>query len=127
MAEIRPFRALRYDLEQAGEIEALVCPPYDIISEEERQGFLAKNPCNIIRLELPKAASPEEDPYQEAGKTLQSWLADGILKADMDEGIYIYEEEFRDKVTAGETKTLRGMICRVRLEEFSAGVVLPHE
>ncbi|WP_369298520.1 DUF1015 domain-containing protein [uncultured Neglectibacter sp.] len=127
MAEIRPFRALRYDLEQAGEIEALVCPPYDIISEEERQGFLAKNPCNIIRLELPKAASPEEDPYQEAGKTLQNWLADGILKADMDEGIYIYEEEFRDKVTAGETKTLRGMICRVRLEEFSAGVVLPHE
>ena len=127
MAEIRPFRALRYDRAKAGDIAALICPPYDIISSEERQTYLAQNPRNIIRLELPQAASPEENPYEQAGETLREWLRDGILKADMDEGIYIYEEEFLDKVTHGETKHLRGMICRVRLEEFSAGVVLPHE
>ena len=127
MAEIRPFRALRYDLSKAGEISLLTCPPYDIISNEEREAYLAQNPYNIIRLELPRAASPEENPYEQAGETLQEWLSSGILKADMDEGIYIYEEEFLDRVTHGETKRLRGMICRVRLEEFSAGVVLPHE
>ena len=32
MAEIRPLRALRYNLEKAGPIENLTCPPYDIIS-----------------------------------------------------------------------------------------------
>ena len=135
MAEIRPFRALRYDLEKAGElsgeiskeISLLTCPPYDIISAEERKSYLAQNPRNIIRLELPEAASPEENPYEQAGETLREWLAQGVMKADMDEGIYIYEEEFLDQVTHGETKKLRGMICRVRLEEFSAGVVLPHE
>ena len=127
MAEIRPFRALRYDLEKAGDISSLICPPYDIISAAERKAYLAQNPCNIIRLELPEADFPEENPYEQARKTLQSWLSEGILKADMDEGVYIYEEEFLDQVTHGETKKLRGMICRVRLEEFSAGVVLPHE
>lgn len=123
MAEIRPMRALRYNLSRAGNIEDLACPPYDIISEEQRQGYLAKNPYNVIRLELPRG----EDPYGEAGRTLEDWLAQDVLKQDMDEGVYIYEEEFLDKADHGNVKKLRGMICRVRLEEFSAGVVLPHE
>lgn len=123
MAEIRPFQALRYDTAKAGDIKELVCPPYDIISEEEYKAYLAQNPYNMIRLELPKG----EEPYREAGATLKEWLDTGILKEDMDEGIYIYEEEFLDQVDHGEVKKLRGMICRVRLEEFSAGVVLPHE
>ncbi len=123
MAEIRPFKALRYDLQKAGAIESLVCPPYDIISGEQRQELLEKNVCNMVRLELPKG----EDPYGEAGRTLKQWISQGILKTDMDEGIYIYEEEFLEKADHGETRKLRGMICRVRLEDFSAGVVLPHE
>ena len=66
MAEIRPFKALRFDTEKAGNIQELVCPPYDIISEEQRQNYIAKNPYNIIRLELPKG----DDPYGEASKVL---------------------------------------------------------
>lgn len=58
MAQIRPFRALRYDTGKAGEIETLVCPPYDIISEEERAALLARNPYNMVRLELPKGRTP---------------------------------------------------------------------
>ena len=123
MAQIRPFRALRYDTEKAGAIEALVCPPYDIISEAEREALLQKSPYNMVRLELPRG----DDPYAQAGALLKEWRDSGVLKTDMDEGIYIYEEEFSEKVTYGEKKALRGMICRVRLEDFSAGVVLPHE
>ncbi len=123
MADIRPFRALRYDTTKAGGIEELTCPPYDIISEAQRQEYLARNPHNVIRLELPKG----EDPYGEAAQTLSSWLEEGILKTDMDPGLYIYEQEFLSKVDKGERKVLRGLICRVRLEEFATGVVLPHE
>ena len=57
MAEIKPFRGLRFDTEKAGQIETLVCPPYDIISEEQRLGYLKENPSNIIRLELPMCIS----------------------------------------------------------------------
>ena len=53
MAEIQPFRGLRFT-EKAGDIGALTCPPYDIISEEQRQAYLQGNPCNVIRLELPR-------------------------------------------------------------------------
>lgn len=119
MAEIKPFRALRFT-DKAGNIASLTCPPYDIISEEQRQKFLAENPYNIIRLELPKG----EDPYTQAGKTLESWLDEEILKCDRDPAIYIYEEEF---TAYGKTSKVKGIICRVKLEEFSKGIVLPHE
>ena len=68
MADIQPFRALRYDLSKAGEIQDLTSPPYDIVSEEQRQDYLQRNPHNIIRLELPKG----REPYQEAQKTLEA-------------------------------------------------------
>ena len=123
MADIKAFKALRYDTHKAGDISELTCPPYDIISEEERLGFIRRNERNVIRLELPKG----DDPYADAKSTLESWLSDGFLKTDMDEGLYIYEEEFLSEIDRGETKKLRGLICRVRLEEFENGVVLPHE
>lgn len=120
MAEIKAFRALRFSTEKAGDISGLVCPPYDIISEQERMAFLEQNPHNIIRLELPRG----EHPYETAGQTLSQWLQDGVLRRDTDPGLYLYEEEF---TAYGQTYRLKGVIARLRLEEFSAGVVLPHE
>ena len=120
MAEIRPFRALRFDTEKAGKIEKLVCPPYDIISEVQRQGYLEENENNIIRLELPKG----EEPYKTAGEVLKKWLDSGILKQDSEEAVYIYEEEFSIN---GIHAKFKGCIVRVKIEEFSKGVVLPHE
>lgn len=119
MAEIRPFRGLRFT-QKAGEIQELACPPYDIISEEQRRAFLARNPHNIIRLELPKG----ENPYEEAGETLKQWEAEGVLKQDTDPALYIYEEEF---TANGQTSRVKGFICQVKVEEFEKGVVLPHE
>lgn len=123
MAEIKPFRALRYNTAKAGKIEELACPPYDIISEEQRQEYIARNPHNVIRLELPRG----EEPYQEAKAVLGQWLEEGALCTDMEPGLYIYEEEFLSQVDRGEVKKLRGLVCRVRLEEFANRVVLPHE
>ena len=122
MADIRAFHAMRYT-KSAGEAKELTCPPYDIISEAERAAFLEKNPHNVIRLELPRG----EEPYKTAGKTLHTWLSDGTLRCDKDAGIYIYEEEFKTDVDHGEIRSLKGIVCLVRVEDFSAGVVLPHE
>lgn len=120
MAEIRPFRGLRFDPEKAGRIEDLVCPPYDIISEEQRLSYLQKNENNIIRLELPKG----EDPYMQAGETLEEFLDKGILRQDSTESIYVYEETF---TVGGVTRSFKGCIVRVKIEEFSKGIILPHE
>ncbi len=120
MAKIKPFSALRYT-EKITDINQVLCPPYDIISEEERKNFLKINENNIIRLELPREG---ENPYETAGNILENWISDGILKKDSSENFYFYEEEFE---AYGETKKIKGMICLVKLEEFEKKIVLPHE
>lgn len=124
MAEIRPLRALRYNLEKAGPIENLTCPPYDIISPDQRRELLSRSGYNLIRLELPQEG---KNPYQEAAHTLNLWRSEGVLQLDMEEGMYLYEEEFLSQVDRGDRRSVLGLVCRVRLEDFANGVVLPHE
>ena len=120
MANIKAFRGLRYT-EKAGCISQLACPPYDIISDEQRMEYLNTNENNIIRLELPKG----DNAYKVAGENLKSWLDNKILTKDENEGIYVYEMEF--SVKESEVKKVKGFISLVKLEEFSKGIVLPHE
>lgn len=124
MAEIKAFKGLRYT-EKAGDIANLCCPPYDIISGEEREALIRKNPYNLIRLELPVLGGSEDlTPYHEAANTLRAWLKDEILKTDEKEGIYIYEMEFS---AYGKSHKVKGFVSLVKLEPFSKGVILPHE
>lgn len=120
MAEIKGYKGLRFNCEKAGKIEELVCPPYDIISDQQREEYIKTNPHNIIRLELPKG----DDKYNKAAEILNDWLEKGILVKEDKPAIYIYEEEF---TAYGERKAIKGIICRVKLEEFSKGIILPHE
>lgn len=65
-----------------------------------------------------------EDRYNDAAKILNSWLESGILEKEERSAIYIYEEEF---TAYGKRNSIKGIICRVKIEEFSKGVILPHE
>lgn len=121
MAVIKSFRGMRYDTSKAGEISTLCCPPYDIISDSQRLGYIEKNEFNIIRLELPKDG---ENPYETASDILNLWKSQGVLIHEDKPAIYIYEEEF---TANSERKSIKGIIARVKLEEFSKGIILPHE
>lgn len=119
MAEIKAFKGMRYSGD-AGAICQLCCPPYDIISDTQRQEFLDTNPNNIIRLELPKG----DEPYKTASEILKMWQDKGVLVKEDKPAIYIYEEEF---TAYGVRKSIKGIIARVKVEEFSKGIILPHE
>lgn len=121
MAQISAFKGLRFDTAKAGDIKSLCCPPYDIISEEQRLGFLSNNENNIIRLELPKDG---ENPYATASEVLKTWEEKGILMREAKPALYVYEEEF---TAYSKRNSIKGLICRLKVEEFSKGVVLPHE
>ncbi len=121
MAQIKVFKGLRFDTEKAGDIKSLCCPPYDIISEEQRLGYLSTNENNIIRLELPKEG---ENPYATAAEVLKTWEENGVLIREDKPALYVYEEEF---TAYGKRNSIKGLICRLKVEEFSKGVVLPHE
>lgn len=120
MATVKEFGALRFT-KKAGEKSEVCCPPYDIISPEQKKAYLNTNENNIIRLELPEQS---EAGYNLAGQTLKKWVDSGILKQDEEDCLYIYEEKFAVK---GVNYSFKGIVARVKLHPFSDGVVLPHE
>lgn len=120
MADIKAFKGMRFNTDKAGDIAELCCPPYDIISEEERLGYIAENENNIIRLELPKG----DTPYEDAAAILKDFEEKGILIREDAPAIYVYEEEF---TAYGKSGAVKGIIVRLKVEEFEKGIVLPHE
>ena len=124
MAEIKPFRGVRFT-KYAGDMYSLLCPPYDIINEQQRQEYLQKNPNNIVKIELPVPEEGVEDRYAAAAKTLENWMVNGVLERDPKPALYIYEEEY--KTPEGTIKKVRGITCLVKIEEFEKGVIMPHE
>ena len=52
MAEVRPFRGLRYSQQVVGDLAQVVTPPFDVLSPTAQQRYYERSPYNIIRIEL---------------------------------------------------------------------------
>ena len=126
MAEIQPFRGIRYNSNKI-KLEEVITEPYDRIPPPLQEEYYRRNPYNVVRIILGKdddPEHPEKDRYKRAKTYLDQWQEKGILIREDKEALYIYEQEFE---VFGEKKKRRGLISRVRLEEFSSKKVLPHE
>lgn len=121
MADVRAFRALRYDESVAGSLSDLICPPYDVIAPEERARLLRRSPHAFVGVEL-----PDEDAtgYRAAADLLALWRASGALRVDPVPALYVHEHEF---TLGGVRLTRRGIFAALRLHPPEEGVVLPHE
>ena len=117
MADVRPFRALRYT-PAAGPLGDLVSPPYDVISEEQRRGYLAASPYNAVRLELPEIA------YDEVAGRIASWLDDRVLER-ADPVLVAWTQTFT--LDDGVERERRTILGAVGLAPYEARVVRPHE
>jgi uncharacterized protein (DUF1015 family) len=129
MAELVPFRGLVYSSEMKDDMDRLTAPPYDIISKEAQKDFYAANPNNVIRLELPippDIESPESNRYTEARKELNRMRREGVLVVDSQPAIYPYSMTYKDPYTRKD-RTIKGLVARIRLEEWEKKVVYPHE
>jgi len=127
MAEVRPFRGIRYNQEAIGDLSLVVAPPYDVIDEHGRDYYYNKHPYNIIRLILNRPKKNDKDPeqpYLRAAQFLEQWLAQRILITDISPGFYLYRQRY---LIESEYKECTGLVARVRLEEFADGGILPHE
>jgi uncharacterized protein (DUF1015 family) len=118
MATIRPFRALRYDDSVAGPLADLVAPPYDVISDEEREDYKRRSPHNVVRLTLP-------DSEEQAARDLAAWRADGILVEDEEASYWWLSQEYTGP--DGVARTREGFVAALRAEPYENRVVLPHE
>lgn len=128
MAEIAPFRGLRYNQNIIPSLADVVIPPYDVISREEQGAFHDRHPYNMIRLELGLPApedSSENNPHTRAAAFMGQWEHQRVLVRNPEPTLYYYELDYHCGVQG--TKTRRGFICALRLEDFSSGGVKPHE
>lgn len=122
MAEVRPFRGLRYASNPTTHLSDLVCPPYDVISPTERQALAGRSPYNAVHLELPEGG-PEER-YAAAARHLAKWRQDGVLATDERPSYYVVRHRFPHLNEQWERWEFTAL---VRLEEFERRIVLPHE
>ena len=102
----------------------MVCPPYDVISDDDRRELEARHEANCVRLEVPQPADGL-DRYRAAGRLLEGWRAPGgPLVADDAPSFYIYRMGFRDD--AGRPRQTTGVLGALALEPPGQGI-LPHE
>lgn len=126
MADIRPFKGLRYNSEKVN-LEEVITEPYDRIPPQKQEEYYRKNPYSVVRIILGKdddPEHPEKDKYRRADIYLDNWLSEGVLIREDRDALYLYEQEYQ---ADGGRKKRMGLIARVRLEEFSSRKVLPHE
>lgn len=129
MALIEPFRGIRYNREKVGDLNHVMAPPYDIISERLQTQLYEKHANNVIRLELGRQTledtAESSSRYSRSARDMKQWLHDKVLIQDEQPAVYIYYMDYRTR--GGEAKTLKGFISRTHLEDLGSGKVLPHE
>ncbi len=121
MADVVPFRGLRYDERAAGALGTLISPPYDVISAQQHAALLARNERNFVRVELPE---PTRAGHAAASDRLRAWVHEGALRPEAAPAVYLDEHAFR---LGAQTVVRTEVLVALRLYELSAGVVLPHE
>ena len=126
MAQIAPFQGLRFDLTRSPDPAALLAPPYDVISERQREELERRHDRNVVHLDLPRGEGDQR--YAHAGDLLEQWIAEGTIRRDERPAIYRYEQRFTHANGTGPRSYVRrGFIALLKLEPFAARVVLPHE
>jgi uncharacterized protein (DUF1015 family) len=125
MPTLRPLRGLGYALDRfaveappgkrIADLTTVVCPPYDVMTPAQQAELLARSPHNAVRLEL----SAEPDPHASAAAILAAWRADGTLERRAEPSAYYYRHA---RPSAPDDPTVSGVLARLLLEPFGAGV-----
>jgi uncharacterized protein (DUF1015 family) len=122
MADVRPFRALRPRDDLAVEV---IAPPYDVMSVAEATA-IASNRRSFVRVtrsevDLPPGADAHSDEaYAQARKTLDEFVAEGILRRDDQPTYYLYGQQM------GAHRQV-GMLAACSVAEYDSGLIKKHE
>ncbi len=128
MAIIAPFRALRFNPENVERMEDVVTPPYDVIDEKGQAAFQARNPHNMINLDISKSPGKGDmsaERYNSARDYFSTWQEESVLIRDAEPAFYLYLIDY--KLPSGIRLIRKGFIGLVKLADFSEGIVKPHE
>lgn len=125
MAEVRPFRALRYNPAKVA-LGSVATQPYDKITPEMQAAYYEASPYNIVRVILGREQSGDDgsNKYTRAAEFMEQWMGEGVLVEDTAPAMFastqIYEIE-------GRAYRRRGFVALLKLEPFGTGLIFPHE
>jgi uncharacterized protein (DUF1015 family) len=128
MPEIRPFRGLRYTAD-AGKLDDLVAPPYDVMSSSEREDYASRNPYNIVHLTLPEHQADDRSKfvkYARSAALLAEWRREGLVAPEGQPAFYRYTQGFKGDGIDHQLKRT-ALITLIKVEPYEKGIVLPHE
>ena len=118
---VLPFRGERY---ARPSLDAVLAPPYDVISPDARKTLAARDPHNIVHLILPEAAVAE-DKYAHAAELLTEWRKAGVLAVDPGPSVYVVAQDYT--LPSGGHRTRVGMLAAVSAESYDTRRIKPHE
>ncbi len=121
MAEIEPLRGVHYNLEKTGGLQPVVAPPYDVIDPSQRRSLALRSPYNVVNIDLPLG----DDPYASAAELFGAWKADRVLVRDAEPALWVLSQDYTGP--DGQRRSRTGFFARVRVEEYGAGRIRPHE
>jgi uncharacterized protein (DUF1015 family) len=125
VTQVRPFRALRYDASRI-DLARVLAPPYDVIAPADRAAFWDRDPHNAVRLELTRDVADEAaTDYGQVRRTLDAWLAEGVLRRDPKPALYGLRQRY--KGPDGTERERMGVFALLRLEDYAQRIVRPHE
>lgn len=128
MAKVFPFQPYRYTPE-AGPLEDLLTQPYDKITPEMQARYLARNPNNLVRIELGERFPSDDSAnnvYTRSRRQLNDWIASGVLAREEKPGFFPYFQTFNAPDT-GERLTRKGFIGLGSVEDYENGWIFRHE
>jgi len=127
VAEIRPFQGVHYSESLLNDWSAVICPAYDIITPQLHEELYLRSKHNFVRLEFGRELPQDtikDNKYTRSAAALEQWLKQGILEIDDTPAIYIHDQYFTHQ---GWRYKRRGIVARVRIEEWDKKVIRPHE
>lgn len=127
MSTIKPFKAVFYNPEKITDFNKVVCPPYDVISEEERENYLNLSPFNFIQIDLGKDKPVDDrinNKYTRSKEIFEGWLAKGIMVQDETPCLYFYRQDYK---VFGQNYSRLGFISIMELPDEKDSRIYPHE
>jgi uncharacterized protein (DUF1015 family) len=135
MPSVHPFHSLHYAAPR--DLSALIAPPYDVLDSAGKQRLLAKDPRNIVAIDLPHTPAKELGPaaaYASAAARLHELRAGGTLIQTPQPCLFAYRQTWSqpDPAHPGSliTRSRSGMACCINTLPFGphpGGGILPHE
>src|SRR3989442_9215969 len=99
VATVRPFSGITFDPTRIPDLGQVTCPPYDVISDAERDRLYERNPYNVVRIVSGRDEQDDgssENRYTRACGFFRSWLWEGVLHEDPEPALYVYRQAFTD-------------------------------